>query len=104
MKYLIAIAFSLFVLNAYALTPETFVDNVSIIVKEQEKSHKYFSIVKNEPLKSHYACQASKDVVYFVKYVYSNQQYLYLIKDPLMDYMYFSLRMYKPYLNKKCKL
>lgn len=104
MKYLITIVFSFFVLNAYALTPKTFVDNVSIIIKEQEKSHRYFSMVKNEPLKSHYACQASKDVVYFVKYVYSNQQYLYLIEDPLMDYMYFSLRMYKPYLNKKCKL
>lgn len=104
MKYLIAFVLVLFGVNTYALTPVDFTSNIVKIIEEHDKSHTYFVNVKNESLKSHFACQASKDVVYFVKYVYSNQQYLYLIEDPLMDYMYFSLSMYKPYLNKKCKL
>lgn len=104
MKHLIAIVLVLFTVNTYGVTPEDFTSNIVKIMEEHDKSHNYFLLVKNEPLKSYYACQASKDVVYFAKYVYTNQQYSYLIDDRILDYMYSTLRIYKTYLNKKCKL
>lgn len=105
MKYIIAFVLTFFTVNAtYALTPEDFTSNIVKIIEEHDKSHTYFVNVKNESLKAHFACQASKDVVYFVKYVYTNQQYVYLVDDHIFDYMYSTLRIYKPYLNKKCKL
>lgn len=104
MKHVIALVLTFFTVSAYALTPEDFTSNIVKIMEEHDKSHNYFLFVKSESLKSHFACQASRDVIYFVKYVHTNQQYSYLIDDRVLDYMYSTLKMYRPYLNEKCKL